>query len=140
MLRTQGYRTALREAKVRVPAGYVAGGSDGDEAVAAATRGLVQLPRRPDAIFCYNDQVAIAALRTILAAGLRVPRDIALVGVGNIRYSDVLTVPLTTIDQQPQKIGETAARLLLQGGTEPSRAVLPARLVVRQSSAGGPES
>lgn len=139
LLRAKGYRAALRRARLRVPAGYVAGGSDDDAAVAKATRTLLELPRRPDALFCYNDQIAILALRTILAAGLRVPEDMALVGVGNIRYSDVLAAPLTTIDQQPQCIGETAAKLLLENaaGGGVKEILLPSRLIARASSIGG---
>lgn len=141
-LRRKGYRAALRDARVRVPAGYVAGNSDADDAVAQATRRLLRHSRMPDAIFCYNDQMAITALRTILAEGMRVPQDIAIVGVGNIRFSDVLAVPLTTIDQQPQEIGRTAAKLLLENanGAGIRQTILPARLVVRESSGAAPVS
>jgi DNA-binding LacI/PurR family transcriptional regulator len=50
-----------------------------------------------------------------------VPHDIAVVGAGNIHYSDVLAVPLTTVDQGTSKIGRCAAELLLkQIGSRPS--------------------
>jgi LacI family transcriptional regulator len=74
---------------------------------------LVELDQRPDAVFCYNDAVAAACMRVIFARGLHVPDDIALIGVGNIRFSDIMRSPLTTIDQRSGKIGEIAAVSLL---------------------------
>ena len=77
----------------------------------------------------------------IAAAGLRVPDDIALAGVGNNRYSDVLASPLTTVDQNPHLMGERVAKLLLQWLTARQRPetrefLLPVQLIVRESSAG----
>jgi LacI family transcriptional regulator len=48
-------------------------------------------------------------MRAILDAGLRVPEDIAVVGCGNVLYSDFLRVPLTSIDQGSHVIGKRAA-------------------------------
>jgi LacI family transcriptional regulator len=68
----------------------------------------------PDGVFCYNDPVAIGAMRALLEAGLKVPDDVAVVGAGNVHYSDALAVPLTTIDQKTNQIGARAAELLLE--------------------------
>src|SRR5438552_9220250 len=46
-----------------------------------------------DAIFCYNDPVAVGAMQAVLDAGLRIPADIALLGCGNIHFDDYLRVP-----------------------------------------------
>jgi len=93
----------------------------------------------PDGVFCYNDPVAIGTIRAILKAGLRVPTDIGVVGAGNIRYSDMLVVPLTTVDQQTVEVGRRAAGLLLEQigrakGGAPKKVLLPPRLVARQST------
>jgi LacI family transcriptional regulator len=64
-------------------------------------------------VFCYNDPLAIGAMKAIIGAGLRIPQDIRVVGTGNVHYSDVLAVPLTTIDQETRQIGARAAELLL---------------------------
>jgi len=74
-----------------------------------------------------------------LEAGVRVPDDIAFVGVANMRYSDWLTVPLTTIDQRTSAIGMQTARQLLECITaekgRPLQTVLvKPELVVRASS------
>jgi LacI family transcriptional regulator len=68
----------------------------------------------PDGVFCYNDPVAIGAMKALLEAGLKVPDDVAVVGAGNVHYSDALAVPLTTIDQKTHQIGALSAELLLQ--------------------------
>jgi LacI family transcriptional regulator len=97
----------------------------------------------PDGVFCYNDPVAIGAMRAISESGLRVPEDIAVVGAGNVHYSDFLAVPLTTVDQGTSEIGKRAANLLLEriaskGPLRPRKVLIVPRLVVRQSTRRGP--
>jgi LacI family transcriptional regulator len=104
-----------------------------------AARKLLALARIPDGIFCFNDPIALGAMRAILDAGLRIPEDIAVVGCGNVLYSDFLRVPLTSIDQDSAEIGTLAANLALNllAGNKPvrrkSQLVTP-KLVVRTSS------
>jgi LacI family transcriptional regulator len=94
------------------------------------------LPGRPDAVFCYNDAVAAACMRVMTARRLKTPEDIALAGVGNIRFSDVMLSPLTTIDQRTNRIGEIAALNLLRmidTGEECGIISVPGDLIVRES-------
>jgi LacI family transcriptional regulator len=65
-------------------------------------------------VFCYNDPLAIGAMNTILEAGLRIPEDVAVIGCGNLHYDGSLRVPLSTVDQHSQKIGEHAGNILLR--------------------------
>jgi LacI family transcriptional regulator len=74
---------------------------------------LLNKSSRPDGVFCYNDPVAIGAMKALREAGLRVPEDVAVIGAGNVHYSDALAVPLSTIDQKTREIGGRAAELLL---------------------------
>jgi len=94
---------------------------------------------RPDAVFCFNDPTAIGAMKAILEAGLRIPEDIALIGVGNSRHSDQLRVPLSTVDQDSGTIGTRAAQVALKliGARTKIRAqevILEPTLVVRDST------
>jgi LacI family transcriptional regulator len=94
---------------------------------------------RPDGIFCFNDPIALGAMRAILEAGLRIPQDIAVVGCGNVLYADVLLVPLTSVDQDSSAIGKVAAELALtligaKSPVPPRTELLTPRLVVRASS------
>jgi LacI family transcriptional regulator len=106
--RLAGYRQALAKRGLRVPAGYVVQGGRTDESGCAGMRQLLNLSPRPDGVFCYNDPVAIGAIRAILEAGLKLPEDVSIAGSGNIHYSDLLAVPLTTIDQGTRRIGVLA--------------------------------
>jgi LacI family transcriptional regulator len=138
-LRLQGYRSALAKAGLTQPPEYVVPGDHGDERGYAAMRQLLQLKKRPDGVFCFNDPVAAGAIQAILEAGLQIPRDIAVVGAGNVHYSDQLRVPLTTVDQSSLLTGEKAAEMLVQciraGKPLPAEYLyLQPRLVARQSS------
>ncbi|MDQ6908759.1 MAG: substrate-binding domain-containing protein, partial [Chloroflexota bacterium] len=111
------------------------------EAAAAATLRLLEQQPAPTALFAYNDFMAVGILSALLDADRRVPDDVALVGYDDIVYTPYLRVPLTTIAQQTQEMGVTAARLLMErlAGSErpPQRVVFKPHLVVRASS-GGP--
>lgn len=136
--RVQGYRTALARHGLKAAAGYVAGGGSDDAAGCAAMRSLLSVNPRLDGVVCYNDAVAVGAIKAILEAGLEVPYDIEVIGAGNVHYSDILRVPLSTVDLNSPLIGEQAAlRLieLIEGGAQPAREiVIPFELVARESS------
>jgi len=100
---------------------------------------VLALKSRPDALFCFNDTVAVGAMDRAFEAGLRIPRDIAFVGSGNFHYSSKLRVPLSSIDQKAGEIGERAAKMItsLLGKAPSNRAratVLEPTLIVRASS------
>ena len=101
-------------------------------------RRLLSLKHRPNGVFCFNDPVAAGAVKAILEASLEIPRDIAVVGVGNVHYSDQLRVPLSTVDQSSSQVGRNAAELLLQLIEKPTRGtrtiLLSPQLIVRESS------
>lgn len=137
--RYRGYARALREAGIRVRRDLVVdvtwremeGGFDG-------AKQLLQSGAKPDAIFAVNDLVAIGAMKCLQEAGLQIPKDCGLIGVGNVRYGDCLSVPLSTVDLHPKEVGTTAATMLLSclGGQQlaPDPVYLEPRLVIRDSS------
>jgi LacI family transcriptional regulator len=137
--RLEGYRSALKNAGLRRDSTYIADGGHGDVSGYEGMKKLLNLDPRPDGVFCYNDPVGIGAMKAVLDAGLRLPRDVALVGAGNLHYSDALSVPLTSVDQGTCKIGALAAELLLEriaskGSMRPKTILIPPRLVGRESS------
>jgi len=137
--RLRGYRRALTDHGMAYLPDYVASGQYGDSTGYEAMQQLLRLDPRPDGVFCYNDPVAAGAIKAILEARLRVPEDIAVIGAGNVHYSDLLRVPLSTIDQGSSAIGETAADLLARcmeskQPPAPRRIFIPPRLVIRDSS------
>jgi LacI family transcriptional regulator len=137
--RWKGYADTLKKNKITVPAWFVVDAGFQDSTGYLAMKKLLESSPRPDGVFCYNDPVAIGATKALLEAGLRVPEDVAIVGAGNVHYSDALAVPLTTIDQKTREIGARAAELLLEqiGAKRAARAekilVVP-EVVVRRST------
>jgi LacI family transcriptional regulator len=137
--RLQGYREALASGGLSMLASYVADGGHGDGTGYEGMRRLLRARPTPDGIFCYNDPVAIGAMKAILDANLRVPHDICVVGAGNVRYSDLLAVPLTTVDQGTCQIGARAAellmeRILLKRPASPKKILILPKLVEREST------
>lgn len=146
--RLNGYLKALTRHQIMVPTGYVSAQGPADvhsiESGEALTRQLLKLKPRPDGIFTFNDPMGIGAIHAIRDAGLRVPEDIAVVGAGNLYYTEELRIPLTTIDQQTEETGERTAKLvlsLLESKTpqHPRTVLLPPKLIVRASTAKTPE-
>lgn len=139
--RLEGYRKALQQEKIRVPHEYVMKRIHIDESSdvtgRAAMETLLDLKHRPDAVFCHNDPAAIGAMNAILDRGLRIPEDIAVIGCGNIRYSESLRVPLSTIDVPAHMLGEHAAEMVLRQIAEQKEqksVLISPKLIQRQST------
>ncbi len=91
------------------------------------------------ALFAYNDMSAIGSISALHEAGLRVPDDVSVVGFDDIQSAAYINPPLTTVKQPLQKMGEIAARTLLDRIENrvkyiPEIAIEP-ELVVRRSTA-----
>lgn len=99
-----------------------------------------RVDRRPEAILCANDMVAIGALQAFAAAGLRVPEDISVVGYDDIDWAEVSSPRLTTIRQPRKLLGATAVRMIMElfrsDAARPAdnHVVLRPELVVRDSA------
>lgn len=143
MQRLLGYRRTLERNGMRVMPEYIIAEPKGDVDTrrrgADAMRTLLRLNPRPDAVFCFNDPLAIGAMNCILDEGLRIPEDISLIGCGNLGYDDTLRVPLSSVDQRSRRIGEETARValgILTSKKTPAREniILKPDLVVRAST------
>jgi LacI family transcriptional regulator len=104
-----------------------------------AMQRLLGLQPRVDAVFAVNDPAAIGAMKAIWDAGLRVPEDVAVVGAGDVAYSDLIRVPLTTVRWSKSDVGRSAAELILDqiargGEVRPRRVIIPPEIVVRASA------
>lgn len=142
--RLEGYRQALAENRLRFDESLVRACGFLESEGYLAMQAWLKEGDVPEAIFVVNDPAALGAMQAIEAAGLRVGRDIAMVGAGNIHYGDMLRVPLTTVSWARAEMGEQAARLLIQliNGEPPAAkaqtVVLPPELVVRHSCGAKP--
>lgn len=141
--RAEGYSEALHRHGIQVPAHYIvscgeASDSDGETRGKKAMEEVLALKPRPDGVFCFNDTIAVGAMVRTIEAGLRIPKDVAIVGCGNFHYSSKLQVPLSSIDQKSKEIGERTAKmitaLLEKPSTRPRTVILEPELIVRDSS------
>ena len=117
------------------------GGLKVDEGRRAGER-LLGLPerRRPTAAFCANDLTALGLLQHYITRGRRVPEDLAIVGYDDIVFAAAAAVPITSVRQPRQLLGERAAALLLDETANPQhvheRVVFTPELVARASTLG----
>jgi LacI family transcriptional regulator len=141
--RFEGYRHALQSRGLPFSESLVATQSrvdiDSEKMGAEAMRKLLKQRPLPDGVFAYNDPLAIGAMEVILEAGLRIPEDIALIGCGNLHYDKLLRVPLSSIDQNCQAIGERTADTLMgllesKIRPQPKSIIIEPSLIMRASS------
>jgi LacI family transcriptional regulator len=137
--RLKGYHAAMTDGGAAVDKSLIIGGGWTRDGGAAAMRVLLQQSGRPTAVFCANDVMAIGALDVALGLGVKVPDDLAIVGVDDIEAAALLRPSLTTVRLPTLEIGRTAGTLLLdrlaQGATAPARHILVQHsLMVRQSA------
>jgi DNA-binding LacI/PurR family transcriptional regulator len=99
---------------------------------------LLALPEPPTAVFAVSDRAAFGAMDAIKDAGLRIPSDISVVGIDDVRDSSYSTPPLTTFSVPKYDLGRTAVFLLHDQVTSKSmpfaRTVLLGKLVERASA------
>jgi LacI family transcriptional regulator len=95
--------------------------------------------RRPTAVFCANDLLALGVLQEMTRRRLQIPRDIALVGYDDIEFAAAAAVPLTSVRQPRAQLGRAATELLIEEVTEPKphrhrQVVFEPDLVAREST------
>ena len=135
-----GYRTSMKNAGIPIEDGWVLEGKLTIDGAIGATRQLLDHHQRPTAIFCANDEMAMGCMHEIKTAGLRIPEDVSVIGVDDVRYAAILDPPLTTIHQPAEEIGERVInRLLLEIEEGRSRRNQPEivlhNLIIRESTA-----
>jgi DNA-binding LacI/PurR family transcriptional regulator len=141
-LREDGYRAALKHAGLPVDEALIVPARhyhrrDGAEAAAY----LTELDEPPDAVFCFNDTLALGAMRMLYDRGYRVPEDVAVVGFDDIDDGRYSVPSLTTISPDKAGIARSALRLLLDRvaavETPPREVIVSHELRVRESSGPG---
>jgi LacI family transcriptional regulator, repressor for deo operon, udp, cdd, tsx, nupC, and nupG len=136
--RTNGYRKALRAARIAFDEGLVQRGDFSPESGQKMMHVLLQTKPIPTAVFCANDEMAIGALRTLRQAGLKVPEDVSVVGFDDQQIAELFDPPLTTVHIPRFDIGYQAMMTLgdVLSQQRPARSTtLATRLVVRSTSA-----
>jgi LacI family transcriptional regulator len=140
--RLEGYRTALERAGIGLdPALVVAATSNGPDGGHRAARQLLELPSRPTAIFCFRDLMAMGVYQAAMEAGLRIPRDLSIVGFDNMEFAAGLHPGLTTVALPHHEMGSWGVRQLLALMESPAATARQVRLageLVRRRSVAPP--
>lgn len=136
--RLEGYRSALRDARLEANPDLEFHGDFTERSGYEAALELLRQQGRPTAIFVANDHMALGVMGALQEAGRRVPDDIALAGFDDITMARYLNPALTTVHVDMLQMGERAVELLLDperaaASREGRHEVLSTRLVVRAS-------
>jgi LacI family repressor for deo operon, udp, cdd, tsx, nupC, and nupG len=136
--RMAGLKAAFAEEEDECSVHFVA---EGDYSIRSGFNGISRYvgSDRPDAIFCFSDQMAIGALRRLREMGIKVPEDLSVAGFDDLEMASYTVPPLTTVSQPARMIGEEAAKLLFEqiNGETPHGGPLQlaADIIVRESTA-----
>lgn len=138
--RLKGYKDALKKAKIPVNNKLIRYGglheTDGYNSMDAFLKEKII----PDSIFAVNDPVAIGAFQRIKEAGLKIPKDIAIVGFSNNKITSLIEPSITTVDQPSYEMGKKAAEILIEKiqnkeiKKHKKTIVLETKLIIRDST------
>ncbi|WP_181305488.1 LacI family DNA-binding transcriptional regulator [Rufibacter sp. XAAS-G3-1] len=148
-----GYVDALKTNNLPVDDDLIQYGRNSIESGRDSAERLLARNKGMDAIFAAVDITALGALQYLKQAGVKMPEKIGIIGFGNEPFSPYVTPSLSTIDQQPARMGEEAFTLFLEAMAkktagshagevmeEPKKIVLEPVLIVRESSVRNPQA
>lgn len=137
--RLDGYLKALKKYKIKADYDLIIYCDFNQDYAYVATKELLAMKKRPDAIFTISDRMAIGAMLAIKEKGLRMPQDIGLVGFNNEPVTSLLTPGISSVDQPAFELGKVAAKLFIEtmhNDEDMSHVeeVLKPKLIIRESS------
>ena len=137
--RLKGMKQALKAAGLTFDEKLVYYGDFSTQSGVDGAKALLQQKRRPTAIYCFGDMVAIGAMHALRELDYSIPDDISVIGIDNINFAQYCYPPLTTVAQPLEKIGEACANTLIDliEGRTPEKLlnIMPHELIIRGSSA-----
>lgn len=141
LARKDAFKTSMAEIGLEIPEELIVEGDHTMEGGMRALGKLMRLRHRPTAVLCSNDMTAIGVMREAYDLGIVVPRDLSVVGFDNIRLSEFMIPPLSTVEMSQAEIARMAFRALMesvsQDGAIEGRKEYPlnTNLVLRRSTA-----
>jgi len=138
--RLNGYMDALKKYKLPVRKELIVHSDLSQQAALQCAEKLLSLKKRPDAVFCVNDPTAIQLMLYAKKKGIKIPKELGVVGFSNDPMAAVIEPSLTTVEQPVKDMGRAAMHILLDAVKKgvndffPVRQSLQTRLIVRQSS------
>lgn len=139
--RREGVEQAMQEHNCSVREEWLFQGDFSLQSGALAAAKWLAMDKRPTALFCANDEMALGVISHLHGHGVEVPRDLSIVGFDDIDVARFFVPPLTTVRQPRAELGTRSAMLLIEKlenglfSETGSDVVLPVKMVVRQSTA-----
>lgn len=135
--KVRAFRKVMRENKLDINEEWILHGDFSVESGKDLMNDLIDMKKRPSAVFCVNDFTAVGAVKSAINRGLSIPADISVVGYDDTQLSTALIPELTTVAQQTYELGKQAVQMLhklMNNEKVKKEIVLRPELVVRQSS------
>jgi len=137
--RMEGYLKALKDNRIPFKPGLIDSGHFEEDGGYAAAIRLFERQEPFTAVYAANDEMALGVYRACRERGIRIPEDLAIVGVDNNRITQYLLPPLSTVEQPKYEMGVCLAEKLIdqlndQAESGQAKFVIDARLIVRDSS------
>lgn len=140
--RIQGYLETLKLNKVKVDKNLIIKCDFNQDYAYMATKDLIMMKNRPDAIFAISDRLALGAMLAIKEMGLSMPKDIGLVGFNNEPITKLLTPSITSVEMFAFEIGKATAKIFIEmmhsdSDLSEKDVIIKPKLFVRESSNRG---
>jgi DNA-binding LacI/PurR family transcriptional regulator len=141
LARKEAFEKAMSELGLEVTPEMIVVGDHTLEGGMRALGELMRLRKPPTAVLCSNDMTAIGVMREAYDLGLNVPRDLSVVGFDDIRLSEFITPPLTTVQMSQTQLARIAFEALMNEVAQETTAVgsreyhLKTNLILRRSTA-----
>ena len=135
--RKHGYLEALRENRIQIDRELVKCERVDFDWGVEATKQVLQMENRADAILAFNDTITFAAFTAIKELGFHIPEDVALIGFTDDLHAQYVTPQMSAIEDQAQEMGSVAYDLLqkrISGDTKIYKKIVPQKLVIRGTS------
>src|SRR6185503_8856133 len=135
----EGYIAALKKHKISPDQDLIIHCDFNQDYAYVATKELLAMKKKPDAIFTISDRMAIGAMLAIKEKGLSMPHDVGLVGFNNEPITSLVTPQISSVEQPCFEVGKLAAKLfieILHQDKDMSHVdeVLKTKLIIRESS------
>jgi LacI family transcriptional regulator len=133
-----GSKAALKTFGVKISKRYIKEGKYSHQEAYLICKRLMKSKNPPTAVFAHDDNMAIGAREAILDAGLEIPKDLALMGIDNIKIGALTGVELTSISQKKYEMGSMGVKILINRIEERvphmiEKIVLDAELIIRNT-------
>lgn len=137
--RKRGYMDAMKKFNMPIEEELIIHTKDLQSDHVQGARKLLDLPERPDAIFCFIDPFAITTIQLAKERGISIPEELSVVGFTNEPVSQYIEPSLTTVAQPAFELGQEAAKLFFdqivdKEDYEPVTKIVPTELIIRNST------